>query len=84
MNIIDSAPKLKPDNSESRADQNAVRDCLLARLRVAAAELAVMRNDLALICSGLKHRLLTPHQAMQMAYDRDVLDWLFQDKEGSA
>ena len=64
-------------------DQSALRDCLLARLRVAAAELAVMRNDIALIGSGLKNRLLTPHQAMQMAFDRDVMDWLFQDKEDS-
>ncbi len=66
------------------ANQSAVRDCLLARLRVALAELAVMRNDIALIGSGLKNRLLTPHQAMQMAYERDVMDWLFQDKDDAA
>jgi len=66
------------------ADQGAVRDCLLALLRIADAELAVTRNDIALIGSGLKHRLLTPHQAMQMAYERDVMDWIFQVREGSA
>ena len=65
------------------ADQSALRDCLLAHLRIADSELAVLRNELALIRSALKNRLLTPHQAMQMAFDHDVLDWLFQDREGS-
>ena len=83
MNAIEAEAATKRQ-CPSGLDQKALRDCLLAYLRIANAELAVLQNELAFIGSALRNRLLTPHQAMQMAYERDVLDWLFQDKEGSA
>ena len=64
--------------------QDKMRTTLLAQLRISRAELDVLRNDLDLIGTALRARLLTPHQAMFQAYERDVLDWLFRDREGAA
>ena len=64
--------------------QDKMRATLLAQLRISRAELDVLRNELDLIGTALRARLLTPHQAMCMAYDRDVLGWLFRDREGVA
>ena len=64
--------------------QDKMRATLLAHFRISRAELDVLRNELDLIGSALRNKLLTPHQAMQMAFDRDVLDWLFRDREGRA
>ena len=71
--------------SEAGPDlHDKMRTTLLAKLRVSRAELDVLRNELDLIGSALRSRLLTPHQAMHMAYERDVLGWLFRDREGAA
>ena len=63
---------------------DALRTTLLAQLRISRAELDVLRNELDLIGCALLNRLLTPHQAMMMVYERDVMDWLFRDREGAA
>ena len=63
---------------------DALRTTLLAHFRISRAELDVLRNELDLIGCALLNRLLTPHQAMMMVYERDVMDWLFRDREGAA
>jgi len=63
--------------------QDSMRETLLAQLRISLAELDLTKNHLHLIGCALNNRLLTPHQAMGLAYERDVLDWLFRDREGS-
>ena len=63
---------------------DALRTTLLAHFRISRAGLDVLRNELDLIGCALLNRLLTPHQAMMMAYERGVMDWLFQDREGGA
>ena len=63
---------------------DALRTTLLAQLRISRAELDVLRNEVDLIGTALRNHLLTPHQAMQMAYERDVMDCLFRDREGGA
>ena len=62
------------------SQKEAMRDMLLAQMRVTRAELLLTQNHLEFIGSALANRLVTPHQAMQMAYDRDVLDWIFGDR----
>ncbi len=69
------------NTTNAAAQQEAMRTTLLAQLRISRAELDLLRNELDLIGSALRNRLVTPHQAMHMAYDRDVLDWLFRDRE---
>ena len=64
--------------------QDKMRTTLLAQCRISRSELDVLRNELDFIGTALRNRLVTPHQAMQMAYERDVMDWLFQDREGGA
>ena len=70
--------------SAPQVSDDALRTTLLAQFRISRAELDVLRNELDLIGCALLNRLLTPHQAMQMAYERDVMDWLFRDREGTA
>ena len=64
--------------------QDDIRAALLAHFRIADAELEVLQSELELIGGALQHRLLTSHQAMQMAFEHDVLDWLFRDREATA
>ncbi|MCH8240802.1 MAG: hypothetical protein IIB62_12300 [Proteobacteria bacterium] len=64
--------------------QDKMRTTLLAQFRISRSELDVLRNELDFIGTALRNRLVTPHQAMQMAYERDVMDWLFRDREGGA
>jgi hypothetical protein len=72
-------------SSESGSDlQDKMRTTLLAQLRITLVELRLVETELEFIGSALRNRLVTPHQAMHMAYERDVLDWLFRDREGGA
>ena len=64
--------------------QDKMRTTLLAQFRISRSELDVLRNELDFIGTALRNRLVTPHEAMQIAYERDVMDWLFQDREGGA
>ena len=64
--------------------QDKMRTTLLAQFRISRSELDMLRNELDFIGTALRNRLLTPHQAMHMAYERHVLDWLFRDREGVA
>lgn len=72
-------------SSEAGPDlQEKMRTTLLAQLRCAVVELKLKQTDVEMVGCALKHKLLTPHQAMHMAYEREVLDWLFRDREGAA
>ena len=64
--------------------QDIMRTTLLAQLRITLIELRLVETEIEFIGSALRNRLVTPHQAMHIAYDRDVLDWLFRDRESAA
>ncbi len=61
--------------------QDKLRTTLLAQLRITLIELRLVETEVEFIGCALRNRLLTPHQAMHMAYERDVMDWLFRDRE---
>ena len=61
-----------------------MRKTLMAQIRIMLAELRLVLTEAEFINCALQNRLVTPHEAMQMAFDRDVLDWLFPNKEGNA
>ncbi len=61
-----------------------MRTTLLAQFRVSLIELRLVETNVELIGTALRNRLVTPHEAMEMAYERDVLDWLFRSREGAA
>ena len=72
-----------PQATADQQDANAIRETLLFRFRIARAELAVVQNELDMIGGALRHKLITPHQAMQMAFDCDAMCWLFQEQEAT-
>ncbi|MCH8240714.1 MAG: hypothetical protein IIB62_11840 [Proteobacteria bacterium] len=64
--------------------QDKMRTTLLAHFRISRAELDVLRNELDLIGTALRNHLLTPHQAMRLVYERDVMGWLFRERGDAA
>ena len=77
--------QITPENTTNAASQQeAMRTILLAQLRITLVELRLVETEVEFIGCALRNRLVTPHQAMQMAYERDVMDWLFRDREGGA
>ncbi len=61
--------------------QDQMRITLLAQFRVSLIKLRLAETNIELIGTALKNHLITPDQAMAMAYERDVLDWLFRFRE---
>ena len=72
------------ENSAEAGLQDTSRTTLLAKLRITLIELRLVETEVEFIGCALRNRLVTPHQAMMMVYERDVMDWLFRDREGAA
>ncbi len=58
-----------------------MRETLLAQLRVSLIELRLAETNVQLIGTALKNHLVTPDEAMQMAFERNLETWVFQDRE---
>ena len=72
-------------SSEAGPDlQDKMRTTLLAQLRITLVELRLVVTEVEFIGCALRNRLVTPHQAMMMVYERGFMDWLFRDREGAA
>ena len=54
-----------------------LRAALLAQIRVSRAELELARCSLNMIGIGLSKKLIATERAMDMAFEHDVLHWLY-------
>ena len=69
-------------SSEAGPDlQDKMRTTLLAQFRVSLIELRLAEKNVELIGTALKNHLVTPDEAMQMCFERDLETWIFQDRE---
>ena len=63
----------------SEISTEALREEVLARLRVGVARLKLDMLDLEAVGVSVKHRCISAEQAVAILRERDALDWLFPD-----
>lgn len=63
------------------SQREAMRKTLLLLIHIGVVERRVMEAEVEFIGCALQYRLVTPHEAMQMAFNSGVLHWVFPDED---